>query len=303
MTTLSQRDTRWASVKLGFSSTSTIGNYGCLITCFSMIAGLNPDDLNAKLKAVDGFTNDLVIWSKVKEAIPFDFSPTQAYDNEAVKAQIEKNGFCIVRVDYDGKISTPSDTHFVLYIGDQQMIDPWTGVQKSTGWYPTVTGYCACTKVNTIDPTLPWLRQMYQVKSIDLSQPEGTVRGKVQEIFDGNDKYQEAIKLKDKALADLAEARGDATKWEENYNNASKQITELKKEIEDLNTKVSARDSEITTLQARVGALEKQLDPDKVIVVTREEYAKLTAKKTLDKFSSGELIQEIFKRLFKGGES
>jgi hypothetical protein len=262
-----------------------------------MVAGITPDDLNTRLKGVQGFTNDLLIWSKVKEAISFDFSPTQAYDNDGVKAQIDKNGFCIVRVDFDGKISSPSDTHFVLYIGNQQMYDPWTGVQKSTGYYPLVTGYCPCNKINVIDPSLPWLRQMYSARGIDLSKPEGDVRSRVQEIFDGNDKYVEAVRLKDKALADLAEARGDATKWEENYLTASKQISELKKEIEDLNAKVSDRDKEIGELITRIEALEAQIDPDKVLIITREEYARLTAKKLLDKFTVWELIKEIVRRV------
>lgn len=144
---------------------------------------------------------------------------------------------------------------------------------------------------------LAWLRQMYSSRGIDLSKPEGDVRGRVQEIFDGNDKYQEAIKQKDKALADLAEARGDATKWEENYLTASKQISDLKKEIEDLNAKVTDRDKEINELLTRIEALEAQIDPDKVLIITREEYARLTAKKLLDKFTVWELIREIARRV------
>jgi hypothetical protein len=169
--------------------------------------------------------------------------------------------------------------------------------------YTGVLGWLHPKKLPVDIPELGWLKQMYQVKGIDLSQPEGSVRGKVQEIFDGSEKYQEAVKARDKALADLAEARGDATKWEENYMAANMQIAEFKKEIESLNTKVTTRDSEITSLQTRVTSLESQLDPNKVIVVTRDEYARLTALKKLDKFTSGELIQEILNRLFnKGGD-
>jgi len=153
MTTLSQRDMRWASVKLGFSTTSTIGNYGCLITCFSMIGDTTPDDFNARLKAVQGFSNDLVIWAKVKEVIPYSFTPIKAYDNTAVLAEIEKNQFCLVEVDFDGKISSPNDTHFVLYIGNKQCLDPWTGIQKNTSYYPLVKGYSSCTKLSTPAPT------------------------------------------------------------------------------------------------------------------------------------------------------
>lgn len=151
MTSLSQRDPRWAGIALGNGST-TIGGYGCLITCLAMVAETTPDIVNNKLKSVGGYSNDLVIWAKVKEAIGWDFVYPLPYDNEKVKEQITTNGFCLIKVDWDGKISTPSDMHFVLYIGNQQMIDPWTGVTKSTSYYPLVTGYCPATKITTSSP-------------------------------------------------------------------------------------------------------------------------------------------------------
>ena len=65
----SQRDIRWDSKKLGYSNT-TIGRYGCTITCISYLANTTPDVANDKLKKVKGFTNNLVIWSKIHEAFP-----------------------------------------------------------------------------------------------------------------------------------------------------------------------------------------------------------------------------------------
>ena len=50
---LNQRDARWKDIKLGFGNT-TIGGYGCTITCVAMLAGLTPDDVNARLKNVNG---------------------------------------------------------------------------------------------------------------------------------------------------------------------------------------------------------------------------------------------------------
>ncbi len=141
---LNQRDIRWKNVPLGFSSL-TLGDYGCTITCLAMLAGLNPDEVNARLKAVNGFQDkSLILWSKIKEAIPWlEFEwRGKPYDNEKVKGAVEEYGACLVEVDFDGKIATPNDKHWILYIGNQQMIDPWTGAKKSTGWYPLTTGYC-----------------------------------------------------------------------------------------------------------------------------------------------------------------
>jgi hypothetical protein len=44
--TLSQRDPRWADTLLGNSKTSTIGQYGCLLTCFAMLAHTDPLSMN-----------------------------------------------------------------------------------------------------------------------------------------------------------------------------------------------------------------------------------------------------------------
>lgn len=140
---LSQRDTRWKDRLLGNSQTSTIGGYGCTISCVAMLAGLTPDEVNEKLKKVSGFKDDLIIWAKIKEAIPwleFEWRGYE-YDNDRVLKAIEANGACLVEVDFDGKIATPKDSHWVLYTGNKQMADPWTGILKSTGYYPLTKGF------------------------------------------------------------------------------------------------------------------------------------------------------------------
>jgi hypothetical protein len=141
MEILSQRDNRWKSVKLGFSD-KTIGGYGCTITCLAMLSGLNPDEVNERMKSVNGFANkNLVIWKKIDEAIPwlkFEWRGWE-YDNEKVKANVP----CLVEVD--GK-RIGAKKHWVLYIGNKQMLDPWYGNQKATSYYPP-TGYAIVKKV------------------------------------------------------------------------------------------------------------------------------------------------------------
>jgi hypothetical protein len=108
-----------------------------------MLAGLSPDEVNERLKKVKGFQDDLIIWAKIKEAIPwleFEWRGYE-YDNDRVLKTIEANGACLVEVDFDGKISTPKDSHWVLYTGNKQMIDPWTGVPKATSYYPLTKGF------------------------------------------------------------------------------------------------------------------------------------------------------------------
>ena len=149
-------------------------------------------------------------------------------------------------------------------------------------------------KLAKIEDDMPtWLNGLLQENGISSDSAEGRIR----EIFDQAKRYETAQKERDKALRDLAEARGDSTKFEENYITAQKENKRLADEIDELKRSVASRDTQVTALEGRVLTLEGQLNPEKVLVITREEYARLTAKKQLDKFTKLELVVEIVKRL------
>ncbi len=62
----SQRDNNWKNTILGHSKTSTIGDYGCHLTCVSMLyakwgySNMNPTQLNNWAKSNNGFYGDLL---------------------------------------------------------------------------------------------------------------------------------------------------------------------------------------------------------------------------------------------------
>ncbi len=62
-----QRDPRWKDKPLG-TSISTLGGYGCLVTCFAMLAGLMPDSMNAEMVKRNMFYQQNL-------AATFDISP------------------------------------------------------------------------------------------------------------------------------------------------------------------------------------------------------------------------------------
>lgn len=67
MTYYSQRDRRWINEKLGFSN-STIGGYGCTITCIGNLLDKTPLEVNRDLKINNGFSGknrNLVNWEVV----------------------------------------------------------------------------------------------------------------------------------------------------------------------------------------------------------------------------------------------
>ena len=137
MNILSQRDSRWKNIKLGTSDT-TIGGYGCTITCISMILGTTPDVVNERIKTVNGYAEgNLVIWSKLEEAFPgIKIKRVWSYDNTDVLANVPN-----VLVEVDGK-PIGGYRHWVVYIGNKKLIDPWDGLEGPTSEYPDPKSYC-----------------------------------------------------------------------------------------------------------------------------------------------------------------
>lgn len=141
---LSQRDPRWSGLTLGESS-HTIGFQGCTITCIAMFYGLTPDLVNDLLKKADAYypenendpfnpQKDLVWWTKLGQAIPgakFVYKYNQ-YNNDTVLQNIP----CLVEVN---AASIGASRHWVLYIGNHQLIDPWDGKIKPTSTYDALS--------------------------------------------------------------------------------------------------------------------------------------------------------------------
>lgn len=151
----SQRDPRWKDVILGKSNT-TIGDYGCTITCLAMLTELTPDEVNRRMNAAGAFANgNLVDWRKLKSAnlgLEFEWRG-YTYDNNAVKSAIGRFGGCLVEVDFDGNPRTGL-RHWVLFRGNQKLWDPWTGTERPTSAYSMLTGFSviAVKPLQTVDP-------------------------------------------------------------------------------------------------------------------------------------------------------
>src|SRR3990172_3286476 len=113
----SQTAPRWRGLLLGLDSESTMGGYGCLLTCVTMAAtgfgfAETPASLNEKLKALgpnQGFMSAMLVWGGISKALPgvtvrrrvdCDNSPAPLADIDAALAA----GFpVIVEVDYSNQ--------------------------------------------------------------------------------------------------------------------------------------------------------------------------------------------------------
>jgi len=131
MTKYSQRDPKWKDVIMGNAPIST---YGCLITCLGIISDIQPDIVDSLIDNVDGYSGNYLIWEKLDSINGFDFiKRVKSYNNEDVSNNLP----CLVEVD-----GTPigGSTHWVVFIGDKKIIDPWDGKEKNTSAY-TPIGY------------------------------------------------------------------------------------------------------------------------------------------------------------------
>jgi len=202
----SQRDKKWGEKYLGFSRTK-IKDAGCTITCLAMVAGLTPDEANERLKKVNGFAQkNLVIWKKIT-CLGLEFIwRGYKYENEKVKEAIRKYGFCLVNV-LAGKVK-----HWVLFIGNQKMIDPWDGREKSTSTYKKLLGYCIIKEIKASE--IPYKKEL-------------------EECLKAHKSLMDQLSAKDKEIEKIKEVKEDyRRKFEkekaerESYDNFIKRLAE-----------------------------------------------------------------------------
>ena len=128
ITPLSQLDPRWKDKKLG-TSASSIGNYGCALVCVTLLANyytgqnLTPDEMNAKLVAVDGFANkNLMKWEALSAIFPqitFDRRidcPDSPAPLDIVDQYLDGSKPVVALVDYN-PATKEIEQHFVLIVG------------------------------------------------------------------------------------------------------------------------------------------------------------------------------------------
>lgn len=138
MTIVNQRDPKWSNIKLGTSDT-TIGGYGCTITSLGYLVGLTPDKVNERMLAVGGYSQgNLVIWTKIQEAIGVTCYRYYGWDNTKVLEAITNNGAVLGEVDAAAIGGTGK--HWVVLIGNKKVQDPWTGAERPTSDF-NFTGY------------------------------------------------------------------------------------------------------------------------------------------------------------------
>lgn len=157
----SQWDSRWANTLLGFNTNPqyNIYNYGCLITCLSMVARYykketDPGSINTTLKSINGYTASsgnyvygsfTKIYSDIKEKLTTTPAALSDAQMAEIRTAVDSGYPVMIKMDVNPR-TVALDMHFVLVIGynpsdenDLIIADPLGGKERSLkdylGWY------------------------------------------------------------------------------------------------------------------------------------------------------------------------
>ena len=140
---LSQRDKRWATIKLG-ESNLILGRYGCTTCCISMLSdyfGSFHDPADLAVKTLKYTADGLILWQSVNniEHMAFEKRLYKRNDAEILKSLKDPKGAVILEV--------ANYSHWVVAIGktllgnDYKIVDPWDAtICKILKKYHNITG-------------------------------------------------------------------------------------------------------------------------------------------------------------------
>lgn len=117
MTPYDQR--KYQNLFLGESGL-TVAKYGCYSVCFSIIYDIPVEELIALFNAKGVYSKEgYIIHPKEVEALHLESYDVVASDPKSI---------CMAEVDFNP--DPDKDQHFVVWLGDGNIIDPWGGVKK-----------------------------------------------------------------------------------------------------------------------------------------------------------------------------
>lgn len=296
---LGQRDSRWKDKLLGTSSISTIGNFGCLLTCAAMVCkyfgkDTDPARLNDAMVKVKGFYNGSYWgWGSLDEVYPditLDLANDyiECYDTPTPLSKIDEllnqRIPVIVKVDFSPEAGIQD--HFVLIVGkesDYLINDPWT---SETYWFTAKYGDPAryIFKIVAYRGPVETKFHLYQggveIKTYDehpddkigdleihLKTANDQLAGKVLEA----DGYREELRKQEADNADLSNQLNTA-RQERNRIAADYQIAVDR--IRNLETSTASKDQEIKRLTEALATSQGQSISDIPAALLVEELIK-----------------------------
>lgn len=264
---LSQRDTRWASKKLGKSTSLTIASDGCLLTCHSMYLTYvghecTPDVLNEIYKGKKVFDNALINFYAAGTVYE-DFKAVEYYNCIDIPCDLKKIDELLAKrlpvIAYvDNVNGDKKPDHFVLIIGKSDdghyfTNDPWTGETYyfDAKWGdPTANIYGLRIYSGT-----PATNTSNEDKISDLENKVKSLNEQVASLSLENNTLRTDLSTQERDNSDLTDqlnkVRTEKSEIQYNYDLIKNENTEIRNGI-------SNRDSEITQLKLDYSNLKEQ---------------------------------------------
>jgi len=304
----SQRDSRWASVLLGYNTNAVynIGNYGCLITCFANYLGKTPIEINDILKANQGFEKDSgnFIWLKSTVLGLTEVYSSPRYDDAVstqglakMKQLIDEGRPLIAEIDFN-PATIVEDMHFVLIHGYDETkeetffaIDPYTGTEIDLSVYGGVrrTLY----RFRAYDKTLPFEDNYYlgiDLSNIDsvkvcvemwdrvVNKKEFIEKKEVENNYVLKSEYQNLqnqLSQKDETIKNLNQQIKDLNAKNTLINDENRQLQDQLKDCQDKIEEISKNNDDTTVIKKQLNDLSLEYNTAKNNWILKEqEYVK-----------------------------
>ncbi len=274
MKTFSQNDARWKDDKHG-SSTSTIGKTGCTITGLTMLLvsigyDETPKTVDDKLTANGGYASgNLILWQTIEKIWPRAKFRWRGYtytddDNAKIADAIKKYGGCLVAVNGTPIGGVAKDGHWVVYIGNKTLIDPWDGKEKPTSSY-AATGYSIIELIQGAPEgtTIP----------VDTKTFEELVSKATKYDAFKNSGYENATEVAE----DISAMKESISALEETVTNLNQLVADKNNTVSKMQSQISSLDSQLLEMTSRVESLTEQA---KKLPELQKEYDHLLEQKT-----------------------
>jgi hypothetical protein len=276
----------YSNIFLGFSTKYTLASDGCAVFALARCLNKDPIKFNQELKDQDCFAyyngeKCIIDWAKLPTKFPQikKCIRVKTYDNDKVLEIIEREGTCIVCVDYDGSERTVGD-HFVVYIGDHQLEDPLGGQIRSVDRYPLVKGYVDLELVKNSDNNMT----QEETNILNFLKEKGANEGEVRKAFGALEDNPNLIKK----ISDL----------ETSVKDLDDRIVQLEADAKANNDLILGYQTSLTSANQKESKLQTELKTMSDEKNSWKNRYESKCQETIDKYSINGLIKEIAKRLF-----
>lgn len=287
---LCQRDPRWKDKKLGTSTVSTLGNYGCTLTSLCMALryfgkDTLPDKLNDDLVKIKGFSQGtLLAWGAVPQLYPditLDWAndyiecPNVPAPLDKIDKLLDEKIPVIVKVDFSPDAGLQD--HWVLIIGKENnsylINDPWSGEQyyfEAKYGDPVTQIYKIVAYRGKVDNSFKLYQGGVLIKEYDLN-PDDLISDLKASLQTANDQ------LANKSL-ELNALRGELEKQESDNVDLSDQLLASRQEKNDAVRQLKIETEKVESLQRSIEVLqgEKTRLLDDLAVLHASKFPRLT---------------------------